>query len=107
MRLDGYVQYGLNSIHNHDFVRDPRFLSAYNRGVQAGQEDYNWHWRVHVGLWAAYHGRQLTGDFVECGVNRGVLSSAIMQYLNWNQLGRRFFLFDTFRGLDEKYSVEA
>jgi hypothetical protein len=105
-RVGGYDEGGLSSIHNHDFMRDPRFIAAYNRGVQAAQEDYGWHWRVHVGLWAANHGRQLEGDFVECGVNRGALSSAIMQYLSWNRLDKRFFLFDTFRGLDEKYVNE-
>jgi hypothetical protein len=41
------------------------------------------------------------GDLIECGVNRGVQSSAIMSYLNWNEThgNRRFFLMDTFCGL--------
>ena len=41
--------------------------------------------------------------FVECGVNRGFLASAIMQYLDWNTLGKRFFLLDTFTGVDMRY----
>lgn len=102
-----YDQDGLHSAHNHEFMADPRFLRAYARGVQAAGQDYKWHWRVHTGLWAAQVAATLEGDFVECGVNRGFLSSAIMQYVNWNALGKRFFLLDTFAGLDFRYVSEA
>lgn len=69
----------------------------------ASHEDYFWHWRVHVGLWTAYSASKLKGDFVECGVNKGFLSSAIMEYLDWNSLDRTFYLMDTFSGIDENY----
>jgi hypothetical protein len=49
----------------------------------------------------------LEGDFVECGVNRGFLASAIMDYLNWDSLGKHFYLLDTFRGLDERFVSSA
>jgi hypothetical protein len=101
-----YDQDGLRSVHNHDFMSDPAFIRAYQRGVQAVGADYHWHWRVHVGLWAARMAAGLKGDFVECGTNRGFLSSAIMQYLDWSNTGRRFFLLDTFSGLDERYVSE-
>ncbi len=97
-----YDRDGLRSVHNHDFMRDPAFIAAYARGVQAAG-DLDWHWRVHVGLWAAYSASKLDGDFVECGVNRGFLSSAIMQYLDWDKTGKIFYLLDTFTGLDERY----
>jgi hypothetical protein len=42
------------------------------------------------------------GDFVECGVNRGFLSSAIMEDLEWDRLGKMFYLLDTFSGVDEE-----
>ena len=90
----------LMTTHNADFVRDPRFVAAYGRGMAAVGGDYRFRWRVHVGVWVASCAVRLPGDFVECGVNRGFMSSAIMQYLDWNRLDRRFFLFDTFRGLD-------
>src|SRR4029079_9184251 len=70
-----YDQDGLRTIHNHDFMRQPNFVRAYDRGIKAAGSDYNWHWRVHVGLWAAFLASKLPGDFVECGVNRGFLSS--------------------------------
>jgi hypothetical protein len=98
-----YDQDGLRSIHNHEFMTDPDFQRAYNRGVKAVGYDYCWHWRVHVGLWAAASAARLVGDFVECGVNRGFMSSAIMTLLDWDSTGRRFYLLDTFAGIDERY----
>ena len=98
-----YSQDGLQSYHNHDFMLDPDFCKAYGRGVLACEQDYQWHWRVHIGLWAAYSASKLKGDFVECGVNRGFLSSAIMEYLDWDSLNRTFYLMDTFSGIDERH----
>jgi hypothetical protein len=88
-------------------MNDPNFIAAYQRGIQACNEDYKFHWRVHVALWVASQARNIEGDFVECGVNRGFLSSAIMNYLNWNSLNKKFFLFDTFCGIDPRYLNEA
>ncbi len=104
---DPYDSDGLRSIHNHDFMTSPEFQRAYARGVQATQDDYRWHWRVHIGMWAATSALHLHGDFVECGVNRGFLSSAIMEALDWNTLDRMFFLLDTFHGLDERFVTQA
>jgi SAM-dependent methyltransferase len=98
-----YDQDGLRSIHNHEFMDDPAFRKAYERGVRAAGDDYRWHWRVHIALWAGACAARLKGDFVECGVNRGFLSSAIMEYLDWDSSGKHFYLLDTFRGLDERF----
>lgn len=89
-------------VHNHDFMRDPRFIAAYERGVIAEGYEPRYFWRTHVALWCASFAAGLGGDFVECGVCRGMLSSSIMAYLNWNEIDRRFFLFDTFTGVDER-----
>lgn len=97
-----YDQDGLFSAHNHDFMTDPDFHAAYRRGVQAAGTDYHWHWRVHVGLWAARSAIALGGAFVECGVNRGFMSSAIMHLLDWDKTGRIFYLLDSFAGVDER-----
>ncbi|MEO7673943.1 MAG: TylF/MycF/NovP-related O-methyltransferase, partial [Pyrinomonadaceae bacterium] len=96
-----YDRDGLISVHNHDFMADPSFQKAYARGVLAAG-DYGWQWRVHIGLWAAKTCARLDGDFVECGVNRGFLSSAIMEYLDWDATGKTFYLLDTFAGLDDR-----
>ena len=94
---------GLYSSHNHDFMMQTDFLSAYERGVKASGKDYQWYWRVHVGLWAARSALRVEGDFVECGVNRGFLSSAIMHSLDWDKTGKTFYLLDTFAGIDERF----
>jgi hypothetical protein len=97
-------QDGLMSQHNKEFLTDERFVRAYQRGMKAANGvDWKWHWRVHVGLWAAQTCSTIEGDYVECGVGPGFLSSAIMEYLSWNKLSKHFYLFDTFEGLDEKY----
>lgn len=110
-----YDQDGLRSIHNHEFMLDTSFQEAYKRGVYAqgcmkqepGGPEYHWHWRVYIGLWAAFSAIKLEGDFVECGVNKGFLSSCIMMYLNWDSIGKTFYLMDTFRGLDERFVSDA
>lgn len=102
--LDLYCLDGLISVHGHSFIDEPSFQRAYRRGVQAcGGRDYRWHWRVHVGLWAASSAAKLEGDFVECGVNYGFMSSAIMEHLDWDRLGKTFYLLDTFDGIDPRY----
>lgn len=101
-----YDQDGLWTVNNHDFMSEPSFRKAYARGCLATSSDYTWHWRVHIGLWAALTASKLAGDFVECGVNRGFLSSAIMDFLDWDSLNRTFYLLDTFEGLDFRYVSE-
>jgi hypothetical protein len=90
---------GLMSRHNRDFLEDPDFVRAYARGIEASG-DLGWRWRVHIGLWAASTAARLPGDFIECGVNRGFLSTAIMEYLDWDHVGKQFWLLDTFGGID-------
>jgi len=97
---DYYESDGLRTLHNHDFMGDPGFVAAYRRGLAASGVDYGWYWRVHMGLWAARSAARVAGDFVECGVNRGFMSSSIMHALDWNTIGRTFWLLDTFAGLD-------
>src|SRR5262249_53548431 len=90
---------GLHTVHHARFRDNPRFESAWNRAVQAsGGVDPRSAWRIHIGLWAASIALQVPGDFVECGVNTGFLSTAILQYFDWANLHRRFFLVDTFAG---------
>jgi hypothetical protein len=96
-----YNQDGLTTIHNHDFMEEQDFLNSYDRGVKASGKDYQWHWRVHIGIWAAKSVMNRPGDFVECGVNSGFMSSSIMHALKWDSLGKTFFLLDSFNGINE------
>jgi len=94
-----YSRDGLFTVHNQSFRRDAMFLRAYARGVQASDGvDPEMEWRVHVALWVAGNAVRVPGDFVECGVNAGFVSSAIMQHLGWAEVGKQFYLIDTFNG---------
>lgn len=91
-----YAQDGLFTDAAHEFVDDPAFTRAYARGVQAAGWDYGIQWRVYVALWVANAATRVPGEFVECGVGRGMYSSAILESLPWSDLGRRFVLIDSF-----------
>lgn len=103
-----YARDSLFTFNNQQFIHDPRFQAAYARGVRAGAGvDPRMEWRVHVALWAALAAAHVPGDFVECGVNSGFVSSAIMHRLDWGKTGKRFYLIDTFSGpVISQYSAE-
>ena len=106
-KMRTYNQDGLITMHSCDFDRDPLFRSAYEAGNATG----SWgrskiHWRVHVACWAASQVRDLPGDFVECGTNKGGMALAILTYARLSESGRKFFLFDTFSGLVPGLSSE-
>ena len=46
---------------------------------------------------------RLQGDFVECGVNRGGFSRAVVDYVDFGRLAKTFYLMDTFDGLVEAH----
>jgi len=103
-----YNQDGLATVTNCDFLNDPRFQEAYRLGEQTGSwQDAKIHWRVHVLCWAADRASRLEGDFVECGVNRGGFSRAIMHFVDFPKLGKTFYLLDTFRGLEDRLVSDA
>jgi O-methyltransferase len=93
---------------NLDALVSPRFTAAYKAGMDTGHKigraagsaaDVHIEWRTYVCCWAAEHALKLDGDFVECGVNTGIYSKAICEYLGFGDLDRRMFLFDTFQGI--------
>ena len=89
-----------------NFLDDPQFQDAFAVGwsttTKTRENIDDCRWIVHVALWAASHAARLEGDFVECGVNTGLLSCAICAYLDFNTLKRDFWLFDTFAGIPEE-----
>jgi hypothetical protein len=87
-----YNSDGLTTCHDTDFLDDLRFKAAYARGLKAAQGvDPSHHWRVLTALWAARQALAVEGDFVECGVNAGFISSAIAHDLEFGRLQRRFY----------------
>ena len=105
-----YNQDGLATVTNADFLSDPRFQEAY----RLGEQTRSWwdprpriHWRVYVLCWAADKASRLEGDFVECGVNRGGYSRAVIHFVDFPKLDKTFYLLDTFHGLEEKLVSDA
>jgi hypothetical protein len=81
-------------------MRDPDFMKAELAGAGTGSWA-NIHWRVHTILWAAEHCKDIEGDFVECGTNKGGYAKAICEYIDFGSINKTFYLLDTFEGLDE------
>lgn len=103
--MPSYAGDSLVSWHNPEFLNDPVFIRAYEAGVARKSWDLraDIRWRFHVLLWAAWRAAHMEGDFVECGVNRGGFSRAIIDYLDFGKLDKQFYLMDTFDGLVEEY----
>ena len=95
---------GLSTIHSSDFMQDPAFKKAYERGSKAARGiDHHWYWRFHVGLWCMRTAMALPGDFAEFGVNYGMLASGAMLDLDWNNQNKTIFLFDSFAGMKPEH----
>jgi len=99
----------LFTYHNADFIKDPLFAESYALSKELGGallKNYDIQWRVHVLCWAAAHAAKLEGDFVDCGVYTGFCTRAIMHYTNFKALNKKYYLMDTFGGLDQRFSTE-
>ncbi len=100
----------LYTYHNADFLNDSLFKESYKLGKHTDGgtllKNYDIEWRIHVLCWGAKHAMHLDGDFVDCGVHTGIFARAIVNYVNFNDSNKKYYLLDTFNGLDEKYSTE-
>jgi len=102
-----YDMDGLTTSNNADFVNEPRFKKAYQAAVDTKPWDgFTLQWRVYIICWFANHVKNLEGDFVECGVNTGAYSRAIIDYIDFKSLDKKFYLFDTFEGLADELVTE-
>ncbi len=102
-----YDQDGLATVHNCDFMKDPKFRESYELGKATG----SWgtgdiHWRAYVVCWAADKVKSLDGDFVECGGNKGGYALTVMNYVDFKAVKKEFYLLDTFSGLSDKYLTD-
>ncbi|HVM01437.1 MAG TPA: TylF/MycF/NovP-related O-methyltransferase [Acidimicrobiales bacterium] len=103
-----YNEDGLATIHAAPFLDDPLFQEAYALGHATGSwGELDVRWRCYVCCWAAWHAKQLEGDFVECGVNRGGYSRALSHYVDLPSTGKRLYLLDTFAGLVDRYITDG
>lgn len=101
---------GLYTLHNADFRKDPLFQESYalarrvDEGQLLGKNDIPW--RMHVLYWAGNYAKNIPGDFVDCGVNTGFCARSLMHYIGFEKLNKKYYLLDTFYGLDPRFSSQ-
>jgi hypothetical protein len=99
-----FFEDGLMTQQSTHFLHDQKFIRAYELGAATTSwKGASIRWRAYVACWAGQHAALLPGDFVECGVNRGGLARAIVDYVSFESLNKSFFLIDTFTGLVPEY----
>jgi len=94
------------------FLADPAFQKALMQADSStGANQYaspdGIAWRYNTLIWAARTCLALPGDFVECGVYRGDMTWMITQTVDLRGSNKKFYLYDTFAGLDPKYPSES
>lgn len=103
-----YNDDGLITFHDSDFLKDPLFIESYKLGEATKSWLIPLEWRAYIVCWAANKAKQLEGDFVECGVNRGGYSRMAMNYINFKAMkNKKFYLLDTYCGCPDKYKGQA
>ena len=92
---------GLTTVHNADFLRDPLFERSCGVGMATPHRWQNAHfeWRIYICCWAALQAKHLDADYIECGVNTGIYSRAVMEYIDFATMDARFYLLDTYEGI--------
>jgi hypothetical protein len=93
------------------FSRNQKLMEAFRNNARNPQER-SLLLRINTLAWAASEALRLPGDFVECGVWRGFCSAVLTEYLDFQNLDRTFYLYDTFAGIpaeldSEKHDVPA
>jgi O-methyltransferase len=95
------------------FMNDERFKEAYAKTIKIDKERllgtdsaYDIRWRVHTILWAAKHALSVPGDFLDLGCGFGLLSAALVNYLEFEKVDKKLFMVDSFCGLDIKRCSE-
>jgi len=83
---------------NASFLEDARFMQAFNAAA-ADETEKSLLWRVHVLCWVAHNSLRVEGDFVECGVFRGMSTAVLAPYLDFARQPRSWYLYDTFTGI--------
>jgi O-methyltransferase len=107
----GPITYDTDSLttsNNCDFIKEPRFAKAYQAAADTKPwEGFTLQWRTYIVCWFADMVKDLEGDFVECGVNTGAYSRAVIDYIDFQKTGKLFYLLDTYEGLVPSMITEA
>lgn len=95
---------GLATAHNSSSLNEPKFKEAFRLAHSTGSFKGAWgsvdpEYRAYIYCWSAYQCKDLEGDFVECGVNKGGMARAAIHYTDMTpQSKRKFYLLDTYEG---------
>ena len=100
-----YDSDGMLTRHNVDCLKDPKFIDSFTVALQGIPPELlsmysSIQWRAHVCCWAANQAKHLDGDFVECGVWWGVLSRALLEYVDFGKLDKQMYLLDAWGNLE-------
>jgi O-methyltransferase len=99
----GPITYDTDSIttsNNADFIQEPRFARAFAAALETKHGvNFPLQWRTYIVCWLADHVKTLEGDFVECGVDTGAFSRAVVEYVDFKSTNKTIYLMDTFEGL--------
>jgi len=99
---------GLATCNNCDFITEPRFAKAYQAAANTKPwEGFTLQWRTYIVCWFADRVKNSEGDFVECGVNTGAYSRAVVDYIDFKNLDKTFYLLDTFDGYPIEQITDA
>lgn len=102
-----FYEDGLLTALNADFRKTDRFKRVYAAATATGSfHNWNVRWRIHCLTWFAELASRVEGDFVECGTDHGGTAMAVMEHLDFGRLGRKFWLLDTFDGIDRSLLTE-
>lgn len=104
-----YIGDGMATNHITDFIKDKKFINAYEHGKKTGalnNHPGDIHFRAYIACFCAQYATKLEGDFIECGVGKGMMSTTICHYINFNSIKKKFYLIDTFNGIpiEESYN---
>lgn len=99
---NGFITYDRNL----SFGSDQKFMQLASRHA-ALFDMSNWHWNLHVALWAAKTALHLPGDFIELGVFRGLTTGFVADYLEWQKIPKIWYLFDLFGKFDQSQANDS
>jgi O-methyltransferase len=78
------------------FLKDEKFVNIATEVLEGDQLQQSIIWRIHTLCWAAAHCRHVHGDFVELGCYNGKTSRLVAEYVQFQTLGKTFYLYDVF-----------
>ena len=108
-----YSSDGTAVSHNVDFLDNPLFTEHLIHSLQIKEGSSSKYpygspvWRAYIAGWAGRQALRVEGDFVECGVDTGILSSMVCQQTDFNNQDRHFYLLDSFEGMDMSLLTNA